>query len=87
MSIEAQRAWKRSQVVELLHRIGRVKVQSEAPTTSNQESQSDSPTSAENEWTVNVRDVIGSEHAYGYRSKLSPHFDKPKPNQEFAIGA
>lgn len=27
---------------------------------------------------LEVCEVLGSEHAYGYRNKLTPHHDKPK---------
>lgn len=35
---------------------------------------------------VNVRPCIGSPAPYGYRSKLTPHFPRPRPDRETAIG-
>ncbi|KAJ1407252.1 S-adenosyl-L-methionine-dependent methyltransferase [Ochromonadaceae sp. CCMP2298] len=49
ISVTAQRTWKRSQVVDVLSRIGGL--------------------------DVTVKEVVGTEHVYGYRSKITPHYD------------
>jgi tRNA/tmRNA/rRNA uracil-C5-methylase (TrmA/RlmC/RlmD family) len=36
--------------------------------------------------TFAVSPVIGSPKAYGYRSKITPHFNHPRPGEELAIG-
>jgi len=36
--------------------------------------------------TLAVAPVIGSPRPFGYRSKITPHFNTPRPGQELAIG-
>jgi tRNA/tmRNA/rRNA uracil-C5-methylase (TrmA/RlmC/RlmD family) len=36
--------------------------------------------------TLAVSPVIGSPRPFGYRSKITPHFNTPRPGQELAIG-
>ena len=36
--------------------------------------------------TLEVSPVIGSPRPFGYRSKITPHFNAPRPGQEIAIG-
>ncbi|HEY5080234.1 MAG TPA: class I SAM-dependent RNA methyltransferase, partial [Opitutaceae bacterium] len=36
--------------------------------------------------TLEVAPVIGSPRPFGYRSKITPHFNAPRPGQELAIG-
>ncbi|CAM9802358.1 unnamed protein product [Phaeothamnion confervicola] len=55
LSLEAQRRWKRQQVIDCLERIGGLK-------------------------GVVVQPTAGTKHAYGYRSKITPHFDRPSPD-------
>eukprot|EP01039_Chlorochromonas_danica_P007566 gene7566-8366_t len=33
-----------------------------------------------------IGEVQGSEHAFGYRSKITPHFNLPKPHEDVKIG-
>lgn len=58
LNYEAQLAWKRRQVEELLRHLARL----------------DAP----------VAPVIGSPRAYGYRSKITPHFQPPRRTTEAA---
>lgn len=63
MTIEAQRAWKRKQVITSLQRIGKLDI---------------------SEGIVN--DIIGTDHHYGYRTKISPHFNLPAAGSKVKIG-
>lgn len=64
MSIEAQRKWKRSQVIDGLERIGDFRGES----------------------ALVVNEIVGSDQLFGYRSKLTPHYDIPRAYKELKIG-
>jgi len=66
MSVDAQRRWKRSQVVSLMQRLGGVDVGSTPE--------------------LSVNEVIGTEHTYGYRSKITPHYNSPRTPAELKVG-
>jgi tRNA/tmRNA/rRNA uracil-C5-methylase (TrmA/RlmC/RlmD family) len=55
MNIDMQRFWKKSQVDDVLTRIGGLS-------------------------NVAINDVIGTDQLYGYRSKITPHYDAPHKN-------
>ena len=62
MTVNAQREWKRSQVVALLQRIGGLN-------------------------DVHVNNAVGSENYYGYRSKITPHYDSLKSVADLRKGS
>lgn len=72
MNISAQRKWKKNQVVSLLQRIGQVG--NASISTSNMHNE------------VPVNDVVGSDHLFYYRSKMTPHFGTPNPQKPLKIG-
>jgi len=70
MAIEDQRRWKRQHVAECLSRIGGISC------TVGQESRDGEVASD----LVQVQPVVGTAETYGYRSKLTPHYDTPAPD-------
>ena len=63
INVEAQREWKQQQVSELMQRIGGLDI------TNND--------NGDNK-TLKVNSVVGTEHHFHYRSKLTPHYDRPR---------
>jgi len=61
ITVDAQRIWKKQQVISLLSRIGSIN-------------------------DVIVNDVIGSDNYYGYRTKITPHYNAPRSINELKIG-
>lgn len=60
LNYEAQLAWKRRQIAELLRRIGGIETE--------------------------VQPCRGSPRTYGYRSKITPHYDRPRQGAIGPIG-
>jgi tRNA/tmRNA/rRNA uracil-C5-methylase (TrmA/RlmC/RlmD family) len=107
MSLEAQRVWKKEQVVQAFERIGSFKhLQSEddersnslrkkTPTINNEDggisifTTATTPAAAA-ALSFTVQDTLGTsaEHAYKYRSKLTPHYQAPDKQTQIikAIG-
>ncbi len=75
MDIALQRVWKKNQVVDLLQRIGGL------TTTTTLNDSEDSV----------VKDTVGTNEIYHYRSKITPHYDQPSKsknkNDEYEIRA
>ena len=63
MSVPAQRKWKRSQVQQLMQRLGGVDLAA-----------------------TNVAEVVGTDDVYGYRSKITPHYNAPRAAQDLKVG-
>lgn len=63
MNIDMQRFWKKTQVDDVLARIGKLD-------------------------KVAINDVVGTKELYGYRSKITPHYDAPVKSrpQDIKIG-
>lgn len=63
MAVSAQRQWKRTQVEQLMQRLGCVDVAA-----------------------TKVAEVVGTEHVYGYRSKITPHYNAPRAAADLKVG-
>lgn len=72
MNITAQRKWKKNQVISLLQRIGRLNVRNDTSSVIND--------------GLTVNDVVGSDHLFYYRAKMTPHYGVPNPSKPMKIG-
>lgn len=64
----AQRLWKQEQVQQLLRRLGSFDVTEEG--------------TASSDGAICVNKVIGTDDVFGYRAKLTPHYDTPRGDAE-----
>jgi tRNA (uracil-5-)-methyltransferase len=69
MDITTQRIWKKNQVKDLLQRIGGLDVMDTNMDIDN--------SNGMDNMGIDVRDTVGTNEIYHYRSKITPHYDRP----------
>jgi 23S rRNA (uracil1939-C5)-methyltransferase/tRNA (uracil-5-)-methyltransferase len=78
MPIEEQRRLKREHVRDVLERIGRFRCGDRS-----RDAELPTPPAVD---AITVEATVGNDQTYNYRSKITPHYDKPRGGQVRAIG-